>query len=68
MNRVLYHGTDARISLMSDEDRKAFRQDIFGALDYMWNLMEPYFQKFDDRQNILASAYKKGWNGKGSTN
>lgn len=48
MLRVLYHGTDARISLMSDEERKAFRQDIFAALDYMWNLMEPYFQKFDE--------------------
>ena len=35
--------------------------DIFNASKY-------YFQKFDGRQNILASAYKKGWNGKGSTN
>lgn len=44
----LYHGTDARISRMTDEERKAFRNDILEALDYMWSLMTPYFQQFDE--------------------
>ncbi len=35
--------------------------DIFNASKY-------YFNKFDGTQNVLASAYKAGWSGKGSTN
>ena len=35
--------------------------DIFNASKF-------YFVKFDGRQNVLASAYKTGWSGKGSTN
>ena len=35
--------------------------DIFNASKY-------YFNKFDGTQNVLASAYKSGWSGKGSTN
>ena len=44
----LYHGTDARISRMSDKERKDFRKEILAAIDYMWKLMEPYFQKYDE--------------------
>lgn len=35
--------------------------DIFNASKF-------YFEKFDGRQNVLKSAYKAGWSGKGSTN
>ena len=35
--------------------------DIFNASKF-------YFVKFDGRQNVLGSAYKAGWSGKGSTN
>ncbi len=35
--------------------------DIFNASSF-------YFNKFDGRQNVLASAYKSGWSGEGSTN
>ena len=35
--------------------------DIFNASKF-------YFNKFDGTQNVLASAYKAGWSGKGSTN
>ena len=35
--------------------------DIFNASKF-------YFNKFDGTQNVLASAYKSGWSGKGSTN
>ena len=35
--------------------------DIFNASMF-------YFNKFDGTQNVLASAYKAGWSGKGSTN
>lgn len=48
MTFQLYHGTDARISRMTDEERRAFRKEIICALDYMWNLMEPFFQKYDE--------------------
>lgn len=35
--------------------------DVFNASKF-------YFEKFDGRQNVLKSAYKSGWSGKGSTN
>ncbi len=35
--------------------------DVFNASKF-------YFNKFDGTQNVLASAFKQGWNGKGSTN
>lgn len=35
--------------------------DIFNASKF-------YFEKFDGRQNVYASAYMKGWSGEGSTN
>ncbi len=38
-----------------------FGNDIFNASKF-------YFEKFDGRQNVLKSAYKAGWSGKGSTN
>jgi len=39
---TLYHGTDARILRMSQDEIKAFKQDIFMALDYLWKFYEPY--------------------------
>lgn len=59
---TFYHGTDARISRMSDEERKTFRKEIFAALDYMWGLMDPYFCKYDEvpdhKHNIIRRIEK----------
>ena len=54
----LYHGSDARIGYMTDEERTAFRKEIICALDYMWSLMEPYFQKFDEEVDRIHNRIK----------
>lgn len=41
-------------------------QGVYGV--DVFNASKFYFEKFDGRQNILASAYQAGWNGSGSTN
>ena len=55
----LYHGSDARIGYMTDEERTAFRKEIICALDYMWSLMEPYFQKFDEKVDRIHNRIKR---------
>ena len=55
----LYHGTDARISRMSDKERKDFRKEILTAIDYMWKLMEPYFQKYDEELDRIHNRIKR---------
>lgn len=54
----LYHGTDARIGHMTDEERRVFRKEILRALDYMWNLMEPYFQQYDEEMDWAHNRVK----------
>lgn len=39
---VLYHGTDARIMDMPDEERKAFHCDCAAVSKAVWPLFEPY--------------------------
>lgn len=55
----LYHGSDARIGHMTDEERKSFRKEIICALDYMWSLMEPYFQKYDEEVDWVHNRVKR---------
>ena len=55
----LYHGTDARISRMTDEERATFRKEIICALDYMWDLMDPYFQKYDEELDRIHNRIKR---------
>ena len=56
---TFYHGTDARISRMPEEERKTFRKEILAALDYMWDLMEPYFQKYDEVPDYKHNRIKR---------
>ena len=35
---VLYHGTDLRIILMTEEERKTFKEYCKNVFDYMWKL------------------------------
>ena len=44
---------------MTDEERTAFRKEIICALDYMWSLMEPYFQKFDEKVDRIHNRIKR---------
>lgn len=39
---VLYHGTDAMIMDMSDEERNAFHSDCVAVSKAVWTLFEPY--------------------------
>ena len=59
MDLRLYHGSDARIGYMTDEERTTFRKEIIFAIDYMWNLMEPYFQKFDEEVDHIHNRIKR---------
>jgi len=38
----LYHGTDARMARMSQEEIEAFKADIIKSLDFLWKFFEPY--------------------------
>ena len=42
----LYHGTDARIVKMTSEDRRSLRENIFKTLDYMWEILMPYYEPY----------------------
>lgn len=50
---IFYHGTDARIVSMTDDERKAFAKDIDVALSYMWSFFEPYKFRMDELKDIL---------------
>ena len=41
---TLYHGTDDRILKMSDEERKAFKNDCIMVSDYLWSIFKPYYE------------------------
>lgn len=41
-NPLLYHGTDARLARMSQEEIEAFKSGIFKSLDFLWQFYEPY--------------------------
>lgn len=48
---VFYHGTDARIVSMTDQERQKFTKEIHEALSFMWSYFEPYLNRFDDLKN-----------------
>jgi hypothetical protein len=41
----LYHGTDMRIIEMAKEERQSLKNDCVKAVDYMWKIFQPYFEK-----------------------
>lgn len=49
---VLYHGTDLRIVLMTEEERKTFKEYCKNVFDYMWKLYE---NSYDE---ILGGKFK----------
>lgn len=49
---VLYHGTDLRIVLMTEEERKTFKEYCKNVFDYMWKLYE---NSYDE---ILSGKFK----------
>lgn len=49
---VLYHGTDLRIVLMTEEERKTFKEYCKKVFDYMWKLYE---NSYDE---ILSGKFK----------
>lgn len=48
MNQIfpLYHGTDARIVQMSDNERSNFRHSCEIASAYLWQILNPYIEKY----------------------
>ena len=55
---TLYHGTDDRILKMSDEERKAFKNDCIMVSDYLWSIFKPYYEK-----NIMVPINVPGYEG-----
>lgn len=47
MNKVpiLYHGTDAKIVLMSENERQEYKEACDTAIKYIWTLFQPYHEK-----------------------
>lgn len=50
---IFYHGTDARIVSMSDDERKGFVKDIDIAIGYMWPFFEPYKFRMEELKDVL---------------
>lgn len=44
-NPLLYHGTDARLARMSQEEIEAFKASIIKSLDFLWQFYEPYSEE-----------------------
>ena len=55
---TLYHGTDDRILKMSDEERKAFKNDCIMVSDYLWSIFKPYYET-----NIMVPINLPGYEG-----
>lgn len=49
----LYHGTDARIINMSNEERNQYIADCKLVVDYLWNLFKPLFSSYEMTQIIV---------------
>jgi len=45
-NVPLYHGTDARIWAMSDDERKKFFQVCQLSVDFLWQIFDPYYNQY----------------------
>lgn len=45
--QVLYHGTDARIVAMTDDERASFKRSIYLAVGYLWSLYEPLYTEHE---------------------
>ena len=45
-NVPLYHGTDARIWAMSDDERKKFIQACQLSVDFLWQIFDPYYNQY----------------------
>ena len=42
---IYYHGTDARMVIMSEVERRQYKQACMTAIDYLWPFFEPYYQR-----------------------
>ena len=42
---MLYHGTDARMVLMSEAERQKYKEACTTAIRYLWTLYQPYHEK-----------------------
>ena len=49
---ILYHGTDLRIVLMTEEERKTFKEYCKKVFEYTWKLYENYYDE------ILSGKFK----------
>ena len=48
--QFLYHGTDARLVKMSQEERNEYLNYCNLVIDYFWRLFEPYYSSFETQQ------------------
>lgn len=55
---TMYHGTDARILRMSQEEIGAFKKDILTVLDLVWPFYEPYSS---EHQHMEYNRKVKGY-------
>ena len=44
-NRPLYHGTDARVLAMTDDEREKWRQMCQLSVDFLWQIFDPYYNQ-----------------------
>jgi len=54
---TLFHGTDARILRMSQNEVKAFKKSIQKSLDYLWQFYKPY--SLDNYHNEYSDKGKR---------
>ena len=57
-NPLLYHGTDARLAGMSQEEIESFKAGIIKSLDFLWPFFEPYS---DEHFHLEYNEHCKGY-------
>lgn len=53
---ILYHGTDARIIAMSDNERHAYFNVCTEVKDYLWSIFKPYYE--NEMVETIIHGYK----------
>ena len=60
-SKPLYHGTDARILAMSDDERKKRIQMCQLAVDYLWQIFDPFYNQYIEIVTNDPFEGCKGW-------